>query len=176
MKKKTGMAVIEHLKLYTEYGSLHGIGHFLQASRFRSYKMRLFWCAIVFVALFACGYLQINLLLDILSKQTSVDVFYERRNSAKLPTVLICDMNHELDKGQLFMKQFLGNSTLLYMHTAILSRNDLFEAIRRDIRKNLSSLEKYPSIERDYQHYYEYINPEFLSLPPVGKDIFDILE
>ena len=167
------MAVIAHLKLFAEYGTIHGMGYFVRASRFRSFKMRIFWSLLLFLALCVCANFQISLFLDILSKETSVHVFYENRDSAKLPSILICDMNGEMDKGNLFMEQYFGNTSMLYMHTAQIAQSDLFESIRRNIQKNVSMLDKYPYLERNYQKYYSFIYPEWLD--NFGEETFEVL-
>ena len=146
---------------WAKNGALHGVNHFAAVSE-RSFTFRKLWAFIFacFVLLFC--YLQMKLMMDIfVTKPTSVEIIYERAKSANFPNIMLCDLNQENDKGKEFADRVFGNSSLMHILTLELAMGDLFEAVRRDFRKNLSSVSKYPELQKLYNLSYEYATPQY---------------
>ena len=77
---------------WSQYGSLHGITHTLNAEK--RFSHRMLWAIVVMTFMFICSYLQISFLYTYLVVQpTVVDLMYEREESLNFPNVVICDLN-----------------------------------------------------------------------------------
>ena len=141
--------------------SLHAVNHFIVVSE-RSFIARKIWAFIFACFVLSCCYLQMSLIIDILiNKPTSVEIIYERAKSVNFPNLVLCDLNQENDQSKEFGDRVFGNSSLMQILTFELALGELFEAVRRDFRKNLSSVSKYPALQKLYNLSYKYAAPEY---------------
>ena len=152
---------MEHITAWSQNGSLHAINHFVLTS-YRSYSTRKIWIILFTCFVSLCCYLQVKLLYDILIvKPRSVEVFYERASSANFPNLVLCDLNHEHDRIKSYVDAVYGNSSLMHIITMELAMAELFEAVRRELRNNVSSISKYPVLRKLYKESYNYASSEY---------------
>ena len=156
---------------WAQNASLHAVQHFIVASG-KSFTARKVWAFLFAVFVLFCCYLQMSLIVDIfINKPTSVEIIYERAKYANFPNLVLCDLNQENDKGQAFGDKAFGNSSLMHVITMELALGDLFEAVRRDFRKNLSSVSKYPALQKLYSLSYDYATPEYRNSSKFFSDV-----
>ena len=150
---------MEQLKSWAENGSFHAISQSILAGS-RSYSSRKIWSAIFTLFVAICVYLQTKLIYEILVlKPTIVELKFVRAESIDFPNVLICDLNQEFDKTLTILDAQFGNSGLLSTFSIQLSKNLLFEAMRREIRKNVSYVDNFPWMKGRYEQYYGRMDP-----------------
>ena len=155
---------MDDFKLWAEYGSFHGVPH-CSLSSSRSYFARKIWLVIFVTFLFICIFLQAKLLHEIIvEKPTVVDVFYERAKSVNFPNVVICDLNQERDQIRQFLDPTFGNTSEISLLAIQIAMNDLFEPLRRQVRKNVSFLSNFPLLENQFETYVSYGDPTVLAM------------
>ena len=152
-------------KTWAENASLHGIQHAILTRTGRTYFARKVWGLIFATSFIFCIYLQTKLIIDILiNKPTTVDLIYERSTSANFPNVVICDLNQEMDRGTTAIDPILGNTSLITLLTFEISMNELFEPLRRELRRNLSVLQNYDFLNQLFKDLYDRSDPEYAKM------------
>ncbi|XP_075265776.1 uncharacterized protein LOC142358211, partial [Convolutriloba macropyga] len=152
---------METVVKWSQYGSLHGITHTLNAEK--RFSHRMLWAIVVMTFMFICSYLQISFLYTYLVVQpTVVDLMYEREESLNFPNVVICDLNQEDDQWNAVLDVPGRKTGPLSRLLTQMSKNEMFESMRWEFRHNVTqTILKYPRVTQYYDEYYARANPEY---------------
>ena len=76
-----------------------------------------------------------------------------------MPNIVICDLNQEHDNIIQIMDFQFGNSGLTSLLAILLSKNLMYEWMRRELRQNVSFVDNYPLLDMHYQMAYARMDP-----------------
>ena len=163
-EKRTTKDKMDKIVNWGTNSSIHGISHFVLSGN-RSFKNRYFWLTVFTAFTTICLYLQVSLLYQIfVEKPTIVDVFHTRENYLNFPNVVVCDMNQKHDKVIEYFKAY-GNGSRMTEFVVQMSKNNLYEVVRRQFRNDTSwASEIHPILTKQYAEAWAAMIPPWADI------------